>query len=112
MSEDRSVTAAFSKADWKFAIGLLEKGKSWPEVEDKLLARGLSPDQTAALLAVIIDQSIYAEAEHLLAQGGTPAAVAAELVEHGLEQEDADRVVADVQKLHKDQEVYFGYAIQ
>src|SRR5262245_45651927 len=98
MSEATGVPPAlFSEADWKFAIRLLEKGKSLPEVEEKLLDRGLSPDQTAALLAEFVSQSIYAEAEHLLAQGRTPAAVAAELVKHGLEQEDADRLVADVQ---------------
>ena len=112
MSAAPDVPPAFSEADWKFATRLLEKGKSLPEVEDKLLGRGLSPDQTAALLAMFVQQCIYAEAGYLLAEGRTPAAVAAELVKHGLEQVDANRVVDDVQKFHRDQEVYFRYAIE
>ena len=111
MSEAPGVPPAFSKADWKFAVRLLEKGESLPEVEDKLLGRGLSPDQATALLDELATQSIYAEAEQLLIQGQTPAAVASALVVRGLEQENAEQVVADIQKFHKDQDRYFRYAI-
>jgi hypothetical protein len=101
----------YSEADCRFALRLLEKGKSLPEVEGKLLGRGLSPDQTAALLTDLATQSLYAEAEYLLLEGQSPAAVAAALVVRGLEKGDADMVVADVQKFHNDQDKYFRYAI-
>lgn len=51
MNEAPGGPATFSAADRKFAVRLLDRGRSFPEVEDSLLGRGLSPGQAAALLA-------------------------------------------------------------
>jgi hypothetical protein len=112
MIEDPEGGDEIRGADWKFAARLLEKGVSLSEVESKLLDRGLSTEQVAVLLNEFVVQSTYAEAEHLLGQGKPPAAVAAELVKRGLQQEDADRVLADIQKVRQDQESFLRHAIQ
>ncbi|MDY3555372.1 hypothetical protein R5W24_004515, partial [Gemmata sp. JC717] len=92
MSESTESQVEIREADWKFAARLLEKGTPRPEVESRLLDRGLSLEQVAVLLNEYAIQSIYARAEHLLAEGKPVAVVALELVVSGIKQEDAYRV--------------------
>src|SRR4051812_29956277 len=86
MEDVAESSAHLNEADWGFAVTLLDQGVTLPEVESKLLARGLTAGQVTTLLKELLIRSMYTDAGELPNKGEAIQSAPAELVERAFQQ--------------------------
>jgi SOS response regulatory protein OraA/RecX len=101
-----------TESDIDFALKLMAKGRTLPELQKQLVERGLSDDQVEGVISELFRMQIYSLAESHLNEGKAAETVTLELVRYGLEPLEASQVVSEIRQFREQQQQLFREAIE